>query len=349
MKILANNKIRKLFCEIGWILAGCLILAEIPAISFYPELCGWILLFFLLAGGALMVPVGLYFRQQNQEMEEAVRTIQSFLDGDRNARISCNEEGELYHLFHTVNTLAAVLDAHAETEIREKGFLKNTISDISHQLKTPLAALNIYNGLMQGEADDNTQIQEFISLSERELDRMETLVKNLLKITRLDAGAVHFEKRWENLSEMMLEIQERFIWRAKQEGKELYLEGNQHIQLFCDRGWMMEAISNLVKNAFDHTREGQCICITWKQAASLLQIRVTDNGCGIHSEDLLHIFKRFYRSRFSKDTEGCGLGLPLAKAIIEGHDGYIEVDSELEMGTVFTLNFLCSSKSSAVS
>ncbi len=340
MKILANKQIRKLFCEIGWILAGCLILAEIPALSFYPELCGWILLFFLLAGGALMVPVVLYFQRQNQEMEVAVRTIQSFLDGNRKARIPCNEEGELYHLFHTVNTVVSVLDAHAETEIQEKEFLKNTISDISHQLKTPLAALNIYNGLMQGEAGENTQIQEFAALSERELDRMETLVKNLLKLTRLDAGAVQYEKKRENLANMMLEIQERFIWRARQEDKELDVKGDPQTQLFCDRDWMMEAISNLVKNAFDHTRKGQRICVTRRQTATLLQIKITDNGCGIHPEDLLHIFKRFYRSRFSKDTEGCGLGLPLAKAIIEGHDGYIEVDSELEMGTVFTLNFL---------
>ncbi len=330
-----------------WILAGCLILAEIPTFSFYPEMCGWILLFFLLTGGALLISVVLYFRRQNQEMEEAVQTIQSFLDGDRKARISCHEEGELYHLFHMVNTMAAILDAHAENEIREKEFLKNTISDISHQLKTPLAALNIYNGLMQGEADENAQIQEFVSLSEQELDRMETLVKNLLKITRLDSGAVRFEKRWENLTDMMQEIQERFIWRARQERKELYLKGDPQTQLFCDRDWMMEVISNLVKNALDHTREGQCIRITWTQTSSLLQISVTDNGCGIHPEDLLHIFKRFYRSRFSKDTEGCGLGLPLAKAIIDGHDGYIEVDSELGMGTVFTLNFLRSGETGA--
>ena len=83
------------------------------------------------------------------------------------ARIDCDEEGELYHLFHCVNTLAAVLNAHAANENREKEFLKNTISDISHQLKTPLAALNIYNGLLQGEAEENPAIQEFAQLSEQ--------------------------------------------------------------------------------------------------------------------------------------------------------------------------------------
>lgn len=89
----------------------------------------------------------LYFRKQNRIMEEAVEKMDSYLAGDTNARIDCDDEGEMYRLFHTVNSLVAVLNAHAEKESRSKGFLKNTISDISHQLKTPLAALNVYNGL----------------------------------------------------------------------------------------------------------------------------------------------------------------------------------------------------------
>ena len=113
-------------------------------------------------------------------MEAAVSQIDAYLSGDTDARIKCDSEGELYKLFHSVNTLAAVLNAHAENEQRSKEFLKATISDISHQLKTPLAALNIYNWLLQGEADQFPSIKEFVSLSEQELDRIETLVQNLL-------------------------------------------------------------------------------------------------------------------------------------------------------------------------
>ena len=101
-----------------------------------------------------------------------------------------------------------------------------------------------------------------------------------------------------------------------------------------------EAISNLVKNALDHTEKGGIIRIEWRAFTSIVQITVKDNGSGIHSEDLHHIFKRFYRSRFSKDTQGIGLGLSLAKAIIEAHNGTIEVDSTLGVGTSFTINFL---------
>ena len=154
-------------------------------------------------------------------MEEAVEKIQDFLDGDTDARIVCDEEGELYRLFHSVNTLASVLNAHASNELREKEFLKNTISDISHQLKTPLAALNIYNGLLMDEATEHSEIQKFASLSEQELDRIESLVQNLLKLTRLDAGSVRMEKSQENVAEMMKDLELHFSYRAKQEQKQL--------------------------------------------------------------------------------------------------------------------------------
>lgn len=107
---------------------------------------------------------------------------------------------------------------------------------------------------------------------------------------------------------------------------------------------MNEAIDNIVKNAFDHTESGATICVAWKELPSGVQIVITDNGCGIHPEDIHHIFKRFYRSRFSKDKQGIGLGLPLAKAIVEAHNGTIEVDSELGIGTTFTMNFLIPTK-----
>ena len=271
-------------------------------------------------------------------METAVAEIDDYLIGDTDARIECDDEGEMYKLFHSVNTLVSVLNAHIENEFRTKEFLKDTISDISHQLKTPLAALNIYNGILQSETENLPDLKEFTILSEQELDRIEALVQNLLKITRLDAGTIIIEKNFENVSDMMHDIEQHFAYRAKQEQKELILSGDDDISLFCDREWMIEAVSNLVKNAFDHTDAGKRICVEWKQMSDLLQIVVEDNGCGIHSEDIYHIFKRFYRSRFSKDTQGIGLGLPLAKTIVELHGGNMKVDSVLGKGSAFTIN-----------
>lgn len=277
-------------------------------------------------------------------METAVAEIDDYLIGDTDARIECDDEGEMYRLFHSVNTLVSVLNAHIENEFRTKEFLKDTISDISHQLKTPLAALNIYNGILQSETENLPDLKEFTILSEQELDRIEALVQNLLKITRLDAGTIILEKNFENVSDMMHDIEQHFAYRAKQEQKELILSGDDDITLFCDREWMIEAVSNLVKNAFDHTDAGKHICVEWKQMPDMLQIVVEDNGCGIHSEDVYHVFKRFYRSRFSKDTQGIGLGLPLAKTIVELHGGNIKVDSVLGKGSAFIINILETTK-----
>ena len=306
-----------------------------------------LVIYMLFALGMCIIIWGIcygYFKEQNEIMENAVAQIAEYMSGNQEARIPCDEEGELYRLFHEVNSLAAILNANVEKERKSKQFLKNTISDISHQLKTPLAALNIYNGLLQGEAEETPEIQEFVTLSEKELERIETLVQNLLKITKLDAGSIVFEKNSENLADMMKEIELHFVYRAKQENKELFLCGDENISLICDRNWIVEAMENIVKNAFDHTNGGDSVRICWKQSASVVQIKIEDSGCGIHPEDMHHIFKRFYRSRFSKDTQGIGLGLPLAKVVIEEHNGTIEVDSELGVGTTFLINFLIPTK-----
>ncbi len=303
-----------------------------------------LLILSLFIGCGILFLCFCYFHKQHKIMETAVTEIDEYLTGNTDARIECDDEGEMYRLFHSVNTLVAVLNAHMESELRAKEFLKDTISDISHQLKTPLAALNIYNGILQSETENLPDLKEFTVLSEQELDRIESLVQNLLKITRLDAGTIILERNFENVSDIMHDIEQHFAYRAKQEEKELILSGDDDIMLFCDREWMMEAVSNLVKNAFDHTDAGKRIFIEWKRMSDMLQIVVKDNGCGIHSEDIYHIFKRFYRSRFSKDTQGLGLGLPLSKTIVELHGGNIKVDSVLGKGSVFMITILETTK-----
>ncbi|WP_312443145.1 sensor histidine kinase [Lacrimispora sp.] len=340
MKILTNKKIKLLF---SWVLLFILAFTFLSAafIGLKFENAALCVLACSLCMSISILAMGFrYFKKQNKIMENAVTQIKDYISGNQNARIECNDEGELYRLFHEVNSLVSILNAHAENEEKAKKFLKNTISDISHQLKTPLAALNVYNGIMQEEAKNLPTIKEFTVLSEQELDRIEMLVQNLLKITKLDAGTIMIEKAIENVSEMMDCIESHFSYRAEQEEKNIYLSGDHTVTLLCDRNWLIEAISNIVKNAFDHTQKGNAIRIEWKQFASVVQIIIKDNGSGIHPEDLHHIFKRFYRSRFSKDTQGIGLGLPLAKAIVEAHSGTIEVDSELGIGTTFTISFL---------
>lgn len=344
MKIFANQKIKQLFGNILLcIFAFTLIVVFLIGFKasnapVYSIICFWV-----MSASILALCYG-YFREQHKIMESAISQITEYISGNKDVTIECNDEGELYRLFHEVNSLVAILNAHAEKEKTSKDFLRNTISDISHQLKTPLAALNIYNGIIQDEAREYPTIQEFNLLSEQELDRIETLIQNLLKITKLDAGTIVLEKSLENVSELAENIKKQFLFRAEQEGKEISLSGNREITLLCDRNWIIEAINNLVKNALEHTEKGDYIHIEWRSFASVVQIIIKDNGSGIYPEDLHHIFKRFYRSRFSKDTQGTGLGLPLTKAIVEAHNGTVEVDSTLGMGTSFIINFLIPTK-----
>ena len=147
------------------------------------------------------------------------------------------------------------------------------------------------------------------------------------------------EKAEENVSALMQDVLERFETWAEQDHKEITLSGKDDISLNCDALWMSEAIGNIVKNALEHTQPGGHISVQWTQSPLLTQIVITDDGKGIHQEDLYNIFKRFYRSRFSSDVHGIGLGLPLAKSIVEAHGGTISVTSTLNVGTTFTLNF----------
>lgn len=345
MRILENRKIRRLFLWVLAAMAAFALLSAAAVLCLKPKAAAaFLALAALLTLCAVFAALWRYFLDQSRTLEKAIDTIQEYLAGNRDARIESDEEGELYRLFHEINSLAAVLNAQAENEGRSRAFLKETISDISHQLKTPLAALNIYNGLLQEEVREQPELLEFTRLSEEELDRIEGLVQKLLKMARLEAGAAVFEKAPQDMADILRDIGKRFSCQAEREKKRLVLSGEEGLMLSCDRGWLTEALGNLVKNAFDHTGKGAEIRISWRSFGSIVQVAVSDNGSGIHPEDLPHIFKRFYRSRFSSDVQGTGLGLPLAKAVIEAHNGTIEVDSMPGEGTTFTVNFLIPAK-----
>ena len=271
MKIFANRKIKILFASMVFSIVFFTLLSVLLAAfagrnaAYYVIICG------VCMGSVILLLCYGYFREQHKIMENAISQITEYISGNKDITIECNDEGELYRLFHEVNSLVAILNAHAENEKSSKKFLRGTISDISHQLKTPLAALNIYNGIIQGEAKEQElpTIQEFSQLSEQELDRIETLVQSLLKITKLDAGTIVLEKSLENVSELAENVKKHFLFRAEQEGKEICLSGSGETTFLCDRGWIIEAVSNLVKNAFD---QGE---ITRKEAAQQLGVSLS--------------------------------------------------------------------------
>lgn len=235
--------------------------------------------------------------------------------------------------------MAAMLKTKQEAENKVKEFLKNTVSDISHQLKTPLAALSMYQEILMQEADQTDTVIAFAQKSETALARMEGLIKTLLKITRLDAGNVSFSKKLFDASELVMQAVEELEYRAEKEKKKMILSGEKGVRVWCDLEWSREALGNVVKNAMDHTEEGDLITITWEQTPLMTRFTVKDSGEGISEEDIHHIFKRFYRSKSGGNSQGIGLGLSLAGSVIEEQGGTISVQSEKGNGTVFVLSF----------
>ncbi len=312
----------------------------LPAVSAYQNQVLLSLIFLLLfVFGALFTLLLLYLRRQHRAIHSAECAIREFLDGNAASRIACEQTGGWYSLFHQVNELSAILSTHAEKEKQTKEFLQGMISDVSHQLKTPLSALKMYQEIIGSPTAGPKTVMDFSQKSLREIKRMEAVVHTLLTLARLDAGMIQMQKAPENLDTLMQDVLERFAVRAEREGKIIALSGSGDDTLFCDALWISEAVGNIVKNALEHTGPGGRINISWERSALMTKLVIQDNGSGICPEDLYHIFKRFYRSRFSQDIHGIGLGLPLAKTIVELHGGTISVASSLRAGTTFTLSF----------
>lgn len=303
--------------------------------------------FLLVASAGIVVLCGVlvgvsfsFLKEREKLYQEAEHKISQFAEGNFKERLQQNETGALYQLFAAIDQLATALQSKIQTEQKTKEFLKDTVSDISHQLKTPIAALNMYAEIMADEPENPEMVQEFSGKSLQSLERMGQLIQSLLKIMRVDAGSIVFEKTDISVQELTERAVRDLLTRAQREGKSIIMEGNTEERVCCDLEWTGEAVSNLVKNALDHTEAGGIIAVRWKRTPMMLMLSVEDNGSGIDEEDIYHIFKRFYRSKNSTDRKGVGLGLPLAKAILEGQGAALSVRSMAGEGSTFTISFL---------
>ena len=259
----------------------------------------------------LLVGTALFFWQRRRLYQQANQAMGNYLSGDFTRHLPQNHEGAIFQLFSAVEQLATMLQSKNETEHKAREFLKSTISDISHQLKTPLAALAMYQEIIQNEPDNPETVREFSAKAGASLSRMEQLIQSMLKIIRLDTGNIVFEKNRYSVAELVAHAISDLTARAQTEGKQIQVDG--------------------------------IVRIAWERTPAMLRITVSDNGNGIALEDIHHIFKRFYRSKHALEMPGIGLGLPLAKSIVEGQGGSISVQSEPNQGTIFTLSFLTES------
>lgn len=262
------------------------------------------------------------------------------IEGEYDISINENKEGDLSKLAVAFNSMRVAIRNNLSQLNKEKQFLVDILSDISHQLKTPLSSMIVYNDIMLSKDLTKEQRESFLINNGNQLNRMNWLIQSMLKLAKLDANAIEFDKLEQGLKETIEEAVDTLTSKANEQKVNLIFQGDKDILLNHDRLWMEEALINIIKNSIEHTpAEGQ-VKIDLLENPIYKRIIIEDTGDGIREEDLPNIFKRFYKAKSSKKTDSIGIGLALAKSIIEAHQGIIEVSSEHGVGTRFTITFL---------
>lgn len=289
-----------------------------------------------------ILPLGYMIKGEYKKIYGKVQNVYSasekVVEGDFSTYLKEEGEGDFNILNHQFNQMSDRLENNLDTLEKEKVFLKNMISDISHQLKTPLSSLIVLNDLLL--EDENMELDTRLSFLEKtrtQLERMEWLTINLLKVARIEAGAIEF-KREKVLLKDTLDIA-LIALADKLEKRFIDIKGNiKEAFFYGDKDWTGEALINIIKNSIEHGN-GK---IEIKLEGTLLfsNIIVKDNGEGIEEKDLPHIFKRFYRVNSQVKPESIGIGLNLAKLIVESQNGTISVKSKKDQGTEITITFL---------
>ena len=301
---------------------------------------GWAALGAGLAAGLVPAAVMLagcarWLCRREEVCRARLQLVRRCAAGDPAARLPWDEGGTPGLLWQAVDELAAALRAGQAREHRGREFLKATMEDISHQLKTPLAALALYDQILLDDPADAGAVARFAAKSAAAVDRMTRLVQTLLRLASLDAGGIAFAPAPCPLDRLAADAAEPLTARAAAEGKTLTLAGPPGAAVLCDPAWTGEAVGNLIKNALDHTGPGGHVAVRWGTGPLGGWLTVTDDGPGIPARDIHHIFKRFYLGSAPRG-EGLGLGLPFARTVLEAQGGGLQAESEEGRGAVFT-------------
>ena len=248
-----------------------------------------------------------------------------------------NQEGQIGILKTEIMKMTTVLKEKVALLHSEKIFLNDTISDISHQLKTPMTSLMLLTDLMYNDLDKEKKI-EFLDRTNAQLSRMDWLIKSMLKLSKLEAKVIDFKTEKVNINELIRRSISPLSVPMELKNISLNINGNKEASYIGDIEWSSEALGNIIKNCIEHTKEGGNLDISYEENPIYSEIVIKDNGEGIDKEDIPNIFKRFYKGKNSK-SDSVGIGLAMAKSIIESQNGDIYVKSEKNMGTEFHITF----------
>ena len=303
---------------------------------------GFIIVYNILFVGLALSLILLYLKHekvQNKEIKKIVKCIEEINKKNYSINIDENSEDELSILKNELYKITIMLKEDAENSKKDKLKLKDSLSDISHQLKTPLTSINIMldNILDNPEMDSNTK-EKFIQNIKREITNISSLVGEILKLSKFDASVIKFEEQQVFIDDIVKNAISNVEMMAELKNINIEVNNRDNIKLVCDAKWQIEAITNILKNCIEHSKDDSTITIDIDSNKIYKQITIKDNGEGIDEKDLPHIFERFYKGKNSS-KDSVGIGLALAKTIIEKDNGSIKVDSKKGKQTTFVIKY----------
>lgn len=291
-----------------------------------------------LAGSvAVLFLVTAVFRyKRERELKELTLYLMHVQDGFGLPELTRCREGRLSILESEIYKLVASISMQSDRAGREKEYLAGMLSDISHQIKTPLSSITIMTELLRSEEISEEKREEFTDKIDSQVRRITWLIRNLLTLSQLDAEMLRLKQEETAVKKLLEHACQPFGIMAELKGVALVASAPEDMTLVCDEHWTGEAVSNIIKNCLEHTSAGGKVWVHAAQNNFSTTITVEDTGSGIPAESLPHIFERFYKGEgASKDS--VGIGLAMSKQIIQRQNGNISVKSEVGKGSCFQI------------
>lgn len=287
-----------------------------------------------------MAVIFVYLRKRDRKINQITQYINQIKNRKYDLDINENSEDELSNLKNELYKITIMLKEESEISKKDKDNLKMSVEDISHQLKTPLTSITIMLDNLKDNPnmDENTK-QKFIFEISKQIDWINWLVISMLKLSKLDANVVQFYEEKINLKKFIEEIIKNLEIPIEIKNQQIDIEGNESASFVGDYKWQQEAVTNIIKNCIEHNKENGKIYIKYEENTLFTKITIRDEGEGMTKEDLKHIFERFYKGKNSSENS-VGIGLALAKNIIEKNNGMISCKSELDKGTEFVIKYM---------
>lgn len=282
----------------------------------------------------------IYNKKEKAKINKITNYLKELNNHQYSLAIEDNQEEDLSLLKNEIYKTAITLNEKTLLLKKDKESLKDSLSDISHQLKTPLTSINLMIDTLRHQDNlSSTERRELLNNIHRKITNTNFLVHSLLKLSKFDANTIEFNRQNNSLSKILKDVLDNLSTLSDLKDIKINIKGSKDISLYCDYKWEVEALTNIIKNCIEHSNNSSKIDITYQKNDIFTKIIIQDNGCGISKKDLPHIFDRFYKAQNSS-KDSIGIGLSLAKTIIEKDNGYITVDSVINKGTTFTIKYL---------